>query len=514
MDLTKQYKKYTVLKQELMQSYNTQVANVFSDKSHLWQDILDKREMDIAFPSYGSLLSMQDERMLGGVAALPMDKMKTKLFYKYYNDLLSPSEMNIAPEHLIGMPYLEPLHGTPISKSDLQNLRLFHFIKELLPEAFLARKLDIVEIGAGYGGLAYMLVKSGLVRSYTIIDLQENLQLNSFYISQNFPEMAVKVLHSNETLAVLKENSLNFALPGHISVLDNLQFDLGLNSDSLGEMPKDTAKAYVSWIYEHLKEGGLFFSKNGHARSQNTVLRQSDYGFEKFEICRLTPTPNMSSTFDDFSLCIMAMKKPDSWDNTINYAFVDVLANMYYSGLTHELDFIAEAIVQDNLSSDEMQFLHLMIEYYEVNDFRKKLELLNSINTFNEKMTVIINYIRSLTYCVLGNKECAIKYYKKYFPYCKSYIAEAYGCFVYLYSGLDVNDDFRFKNLTRFVADEIIRNADSGGIRKFIYFKLRKDMVKKKLMGNIGYKPSSFLELKNLVLNLKERGKFTLKRLG
>ena len=94
--------------------------------------------------------------------------------------------------------------------------------------------------------MALNLIRTGRARSYTIIDLHENL-LNCFYfLSKTIPlDWNIKIL-SNVQINKLEEKTIYLLCPGYINSLENTYFNVALNSDSLGEMPKNTASAYLA----------------------------------------------------------------------------------------------------------------------------------------------------------------------------------------------------------------------------------------------------------------------------
>ena len=75
-------------------------------------------------------------------------------------------------------------------KSDMSQVRHYYHMRligQLVKEHVGDRPLNIVEIGSGAGNLAYFLWSSGLVNSYTFVDLPEMLLLSGRTIQQYVP---------------------------------------------------------------------------------------------------------------------------------------------------------------------------------------------------------------------------------------------------------------------------------------------------------------------------------------
>jgi hypothetical protein len=106
------------------------------------------------------------------------------------------------------------------------------------------------EIGAGYGGLAYYLLRDEPRLSYVDFDLPETLVLAAYYLICCFPDRKIFLYGDSQFTEFdqLAEYSAvllpNYMLP---SFPDN-SVDLFLNTFSLSEMPWETVEEYLGQI--------------------------------------------------------------------------------------------------------------------------------------------------------------------------------------------------------------------------------------------------------------------------
>ncbi|MDQ6778250.1 MAG: putative sugar O-methyltransferase [Actinomycetota bacterium] len=145
-------------------------------------------------------------------------------------------------------------------------------IRDVLQEHFSDRAapLRIVEIGAGYGGMAYWLMRLfHEPLQYVVIDLPIANVLQGYFLAQT-------VGHSQVSL--YGEGSGSVAVfPGHALSAVEAPFDVLLNKDSMPEIPRDALLAYLRWALGACT--GIFYSYNQEAgaefdgTAQNVVPR-------------------------------------------------------------------------------------------------------------------------------------------------------------------------------------------------------------------------------------------------
>lgn len=124
----------------------------------------------------------------------------------------------------------------------------------------------VAEIGGGFGGMAYYLIRDAKNTTYIDFDLPENLALTSYYLLKSFPEKKV-LLYSEAAFEGVNLADYDIVLMPNF-LLDNLPdgtCDLVFNSYSLAEMSQQTISHYVLQSAKLIKNGGWFFHVN-HTR--------------------------------------------------------------------------------------------------------------------------------------------------------------------------------------------------------------------------------------------------------
>lgn len=118
----------------------------------------------------------------------------------------------------------------------------------------------ILEIGGGYGALAFFLKQRFPHATYVIVDLPRSLLFSGCYLAAALPGVEVRVF---------KPGNEQFA-PGSITLVADFLLhqlpvpvvDVALNTLSFAEMPEQTVADYGRWLARHLAADGLLFEQN------------------------------------------------------------------------------------------------------------------------------------------------------------------------------------------------------------------------------------------------------------
>lgn len=198
-------------------------------------------------------------------AAIPWPKRDRWLYvfanrllwlYAQRNDAMSVTHL---PEPLLGQPIPVTWEGRLISQ-DLAN--------GALEAAAIGRALagsspkSILEVGAGYGRTAYILLNLFPDARYTIVDIEPALSISRWYLTQLFdPER------------------LRFATPDDAETLPRGSHDLALSISSLQEMTPEQVQMYLQ-LFNTVTEGGQVYLKQWkewHNPVDDVSLDMDDY---------------------------------------------------------------------------------------------------------------------------------------------------------------------------------------------------------------------------------------------
>jgi hypothetical protein len=141
-------------------------------------------------------------------------------------------------------------------------LRIHSAVRDYLSERN-GKKLDLMEIGAGVGDLAYWIVKLQriAVHTYTIIDLPIVNVMQGYFLSKALG--ASKVSLYGEPAG---EGAVIFVLPTvAIDSMAHQDFDVLINQNSMPEMSEQIVENYIRFAKSHVT--GIFFSYNHEAYS-------------------------------------------------------------------------------------------------------------------------------------------------------------------------------------------------------------------------------------------------------
>ena len=176
-------------------------------------------------------------------------------------DLVSPD---------IGNPYGFFVDGTFLKVgSDYQHYYATN-IRDLLSAS--ARQV-VVELGGGFGGMAYYLIRDNPKTGYIDFDLPENLALASYYLLKAFPELPSTLFGEAELTPQLLSKSRIVLMPSfEIQKLQDRSVSVSFNSYSLSEMSPSAVKEYIAHIARITK--GHFLHVN-HTR--NAIATADDF---------------------------------------------------------------------------------------------------------------------------------------------------------------------------------------------------------------------------------------------
>ena len=132
----------------------------------------------------------------------------------------------------------------------------------LLDEISSSRRAVLLEIGSGFGALAYLLRKVVPNSTYICLDLPESLYFSAIYLSRFFPN--VHLADERTDWSNLTQYDFVF-VPNymfHRLAKARLRVDLGINTLSMSEMTELQVRTYCIGLAEMLGGRGAFFEQN------------------------------------------------------------------------------------------------------------------------------------------------------------------------------------------------------------------------------------------------------------
>ncbi len=476
--------------------------NVFSQRSDLWSHIVDQR-LDLEAATEAEALSAFTTFLAPGshqsTGISDWARQINEGLCRFLESRLDPALIAQYPAPTTGSPQMLTLHRQEIYTAHAWNLIAFKMLSELLEQHGPQGPLDVVEIGAGYGSAALNWIRSGRVRSYVIIDLIDNLPNSGFFLRDNLPDWSFELVRIGEPLE-LREKTIYALCPSHIAALENTTFDMALNTDSLGEMPRETARNYVSWINDHLRPGGVFLSKNGHCRAKNHTTSYSDYGYQAFQLRHLGYTDFCSSALDDFShVTVLEKTKPEGtpdWSPDRLHA-ADALANAFRCGFGADLTPLLDRFCKDALTAQDLALIACFKSFFET----QRLSQQDDSAPAPVALLSVLQYLAGL-----GPKKAGRTAAQTYLDLGQSHMGRVYAYLALLKAGI-VLDETALQNEDAMVQHFVTELRDELGhrpVKRWIVLQIRAENILKKISPGHNYAPSTLMKIKNLAMNIRE----------
>ena len=183
---------------------------------------------------------------------------------------------------------------------DYHDLFLIYFLSVLSPfinqKSQKNSKIFTLEIGGGYGGLAYKIKRLFPETTCILLDLPETNFISNYYIKCLEPKAKIlnleKILEqknfkSVENLSITKSDLFQYdyvILPGYL--LENFSgrfIDFFINTRSFMEMNLQTIDFYFSNIQRLISPTGLFYCVNRYKKSTSgDIVKFKEFPFDKF----------------------------------------------------------------------------------------------------------------------------------------------------------------------------------------------------------------------------------------
>jgi len=183
----------------------------------------------------------------------------------------------------------EPRFGNPVAigfKGHLISEDLCHSVEEYASVmAGMDRNFEprrVLELGAGYGRLAYVFATAKPSSQYFIVDIPPALYVSQTYLATVLPEIRIFSFRRFESLpevaTEMSASNLIFLEPQQLECFPDGYFDLVLTVSTLHEMRRDQIAHYLKSIDRLC--GGYFYMKQWrrfYNRSDDIVVTRADY---------------------------------------------------------------------------------------------------------------------------------------------------------------------------------------------------------------------------------------------
>lgn len=141
-------------------------------------------------------------------------------------------------------------------------------------------KKYVLEVGGGYGGLAYHLSRIIEKVVYIIVDLPETLLYSASYLAQHYPQKRIYLYDKSSFPEVMESSQLVthdfILLPNYqLQALADLRFDLVVNVASLQEMRTAQAETYLDFIQQTCRGFSIVGTRTASRATKNSLIYRS-----------------------------------------------------------------------------------------------------------------------------------------------------------------------------------------------------------------------------------------------
>jgi SAM-dependent methyltransferase len=196
-------------------------------------------------------------------------------------------------------PLLFPRPNMAVSQDLANSLLEYDSLRQGIPESG-----TILELGAGYGRNAFVILKLHPQIKYVLVDIPPALWIAERYLSEVFPEKRIFRYRDFESFDDIadeyKHAEVAFLVSSQLATLPAHSVDLVINISSLHEMRKDQVTYYIDRFNEVLQPGGHLYLKQWKETKvlfEGVTLIEKDYPIPSSWTKLLSQTARVQTRF-------------------------------------------------------------------------------------------------------------------------------------------------------------------------------------------------------------------------
>jgi putative sugar O-methyltransferase len=210
----------------------------------------------------------------------PVAGLIYRLYVAMYYDVLRRNDplrvLEAVDEPALGNPIAVTYRGRSISQDVCNSTHEFYSI---YGDAPTSRPVDICELGAGYGRLAYLTLKALPDSTYCIVDIPPALYVAQRYLSELFPGERVFGFRPFERFEDVRQefesSRIRFLAAPQIELLPPKMFDYFVTISSLHEMTPEQVRHYIQHM-DRLCRGRVYNKqfRSHRAKASESFVRE------------------------------------------------------------------------------------------------------------------------------------------------------------------------------------------------------------------------------------------------
>jgi hypothetical protein len=176
----------------------------------------------------------------------------------------------------IGNPFGADFNGSLVTKGAPYH----HYCALRVENELSPGRRRVVEIGGGFGGMAYFLIRSRPKITYVDFDVPESIALTTYYLGKAFPELRFLLYGEKE----LTNESLSTAdvvlMPAfEMEKLPRGSIDVTISSHAISDMSTEAMRVYLELIGRFTQGDFLYTGNAEGTATMAQILDRWDYGF-------------------------------------------------------------------------------------------------------------------------------------------------------------------------------------------------------------------------------------------
>jgi putative sugar O-methyltransferase len=221
----------------------------------------------------------RDTAIVGRMRRIAYDLISL-LLWEYILRAELPAELVSLREPADGNPLVVfPRPGMGVTQDLGNSILEYQSFRDVLPA-----RPTVLELGAGYGRNAYVILKDQPNVKLIVVDIPPALWIAERYLSSIFPEKTVfkfrEFADFGEVIDEFERADIVFLLSTQITLLPSDIADLIINVSSLHEMRPDQISFYFEQFDKLLRNGGHMYMKQWRKAKvlfENVTVAESDY---------------------------------------------------------------------------------------------------------------------------------------------------------------------------------------------------------------------------------------------
>jgi hypothetical protein len=151
-----------------------------------------------------------------------------------------------------------------------------HYCAHMIDSVVPSSDPVVAEIGGGFGGTAYYLLRDCANMTYFNFDVPESLALSSYYLLKAFPKLQLHLFGESDAPNAVSGQATAFLMPlWELSNLPPASFDIVFSSHSMSDLSHKALLDYLRIICRVTRDSFLYIGNSPAANLMNEVIRQS-----------------------------------------------------------------------------------------------------------------------------------------------------------------------------------------------------------------------------------------------